>query len=239
MRIASFLLTITAGLLPFAAQAQAQPAQPPLKPAEMERTLEYMAGHEIEMSQENKDLLHRIENYLTRLTTIASDFIQVSPQGDLAAGKFYLMRPGQLRLQYEPPTPILMVTAGDYLVYYDYELKQVNYIDMDDTLISFLAREEIKFDDSVKVVDLTHSNNSLRVTLIQSKRPKDGMLTLEFSDSPLALRNMVVTDSAGQKTTVSLNNAKFGVKLDPELFKFKDPNLGGNRRPDKNKKLPK
>lgn len=146
------------------------------------------------------------------------------------------MRPGKLRLQYDPPTPILMVTSGDYLVYYDHELGQVNYIDMDDTLVGFLARPQVRFDDSVKVVDLTQINNSIRVTILQSEKPKDGMLTLELSDNPLQIRNMIVTDSAGQITTVSLNNAKFGVKLDADLFRFKDPNLGGHRQ---RKDLPK
>jgi outer membrane lipoprotein-sorting protein len=207
-----------------------------LSSAEMRKSLEFMAEKEIEMTDDEKKSLNRIEKYLTGLTSVMSDFIQVSPAGDLAAGKFYLMRPGKLRLQYDPPTPILMVTAGDYLVYYDYELKQVNYIDMDDTLIGFLARSEVRFDDTVKVIDLTKASGSLRVTLIQAKRPKDGMLTLEFADNPLSLRNVVITDSAGQKTTMSLNNAKFGIALDEELFKFKDPNLGGNKR--QKKKLP-
>ena len=207
-----------------------------LSPAEMRKSLEFMAEKEIEMTDDEKKSLNRIEKYLTGLTSVMSDFIQVSPAGDLAAGKFYLMRPGKLRLQYDPPTPILMVTAGDYLVYYDYELKQVNYIDMDDTLIGFLARSEVRFDDTVKVIDLTKASGSLRVTLIQAKRPKDGMLTLEFADNPLSLRNVVITDSAGQKTTMSLNNAKFSIALDEELFKFKDPNLGGNKR--QKKKLP-
>lgn len=204
-------------------------------PEEVKRSLEFMATRQVEMTPENKKVLERIENYLTGLTTVMADFIQVAPSGDIAVGKFYMMRPGKLRLQYEPPTPILMVTSGKFLVYYDYELQQVNYIDMDDTLVGFLARKEVKFDETVKVVDLKIANNSLRVTLLQSERPKDGMLTLELSDGPLQLRNMIVTDSAGQMTTVSLNNAKFGIQLDSELFVFKDPNLGGIR---KNKNLP-
>ncbi len=200
------------------------------RPAEVQRTMEVMAEKTIELTENNRATLNRIEQYLSSLSTIQSEFIQVAPNGDIAAGKFYMMRPGKLRLQYDPPTPILMVTAGDYLVYYDHELGQVNYIDMDDTLVGFLARPQVQFDDSVKVVDLTQSYNSIRVSILQSEKPKDGMLTLEFVDNPMQIRNMVVTDSAGQVTTVSLNNAKFGVPLDADLFKFKDPNLGGHRQ---------
>jgi outer membrane lipoprotein-sorting protein len=73
---------------------------------------------------------------------------------------------------------------------------------------------------------MQRSNGSLRISLIQSKRPKDGTLTLEFSDSPLSLRNMIVTDSGGQTTTVSLNNARFNAPIAADLFVFNDPHLG-------------
>ncbi|MDE3060750.1 MAG: outer membrane lipoprotein carrier protein LolA, partial [Pseudomonadota bacterium] len=69
--------------------------------------------------------IHRIEDYLSNLTTIVSDFTQVAPDGTLSTGKFYLKRPGKMRWQYNPPTPILMVSSGSELVYYDIELDQI------------------------------------------------------------------------------------------------------------------
>ena len=60
-------------------------------------------------------------------------------------------------------------------------------------------------------------------------RLRDGQLMLEFSDKPLLIRNMVVTDATQQQTTVSLNNARFGVPLDEELFDFRDPRKGRQR----------
>ncbi len=65
--------------------------------------------------------------------------------------------------------------------------------------------------------------------MAQRDKPDDGELTLEFSDHPLLLRNMVVRDATNQVTTVSLNHARFGVKLDPELFIFRDPRKGRRR----------
>ncbi len=167
--------------------------------------------------------LQRIERYLTGLTSIKSDFIQVAPSGDVTTGKFYLQRPGKLRMEYDPPTPILLVTNGSSLVYFDKELKQVTTIPLTGTLIGFLARKEVTFDSSVKIVNFTRKPGSLRVTLVEADHPRDGLLTLEFSDGPLKLRNMVVTDAGGQITTVSLNNARYGEALDPGLFVFHDP----------------
>ena len=45
------------------------------------------------------------------------------------------------------------------------------------------------------------------------KLPTEGQLTLEFSDKPLTIRNMIVRDATNQVTTVSLNNARFGMQL--------------------------
>jgi outer membrane lipoprotein-sorting protein len=171
----------------------------------------------------HEELVHRLEHYLSDLTTIAADFSQVAPDGSLTNGKFYLERPGRMRWQYNPPTPILMVADGKVLTYYDYELEQVNYIPLDSTLIGFLAEPQISFSGYVGLRTIEEQNDAIRVTIAERGKPGDGELMLEFSDKPLTLRNMVVTDATHQVTSVSLNNAQFGVKLDRELFVFRDP----------------
>src|SRR5690606_35599945 len=131
-------------------------------------------------------------------------------------------RPGKMRWQYNPPTPILMVSSGSTLVFYDYELEQVSHIPLDGSLVSFLAREKITFGDDVGITYISNEANAIRIEVAQKDKPTEGKLMLEFSDKPLTLRNMVVTDSTGQVTTVALTNATFGAKIDPKLFIFKD-----------------
>jgi outer membrane lipoprotein-sorting protein len=167
--------------------------------------------------------IESVENYLSGLTTIVADFTQVAPDGSLTSGKFFLQRPGKMRWQYNPPTPVLMVADGKELVFYDYELEQVSHIPLDSTLIGFLAQEKIRFDDSVGIQNIEEEAGVIRITLAQKDKPKDGQLMLEFSNNPLLIRNMVVTDATNQMTTVSLNNARFGEKVDKELFIFRDP----------------
>jgi len=165
----------------------------------------------------------RVEEYLSGLSTIISEFTQVAPDGSLAAGKFFLERPGRMRWQYNPPTPILMVANGSDLVYYDYELQQISHIPMDSTLIGFLAQKKIRFADDVGVISFSENAGTIRIGVAQRKKPEEGQLVLELSDKPLLIRNMVVTDAGGQITTVSLNNARFGTPIDKTLFDFRDP----------------
>jgi outer membrane lipoprotein-sorting protein len=168
-------------------------------------------------------VIDRVEQYLSGLTTIVSDFTQVAPDGSLATGRFYLERPGKMRWQYNPPTPVLMVADGKILNYYDYELKQVNYIKLDETVIGFLAQKDIRFDKKVGLMNVEEQNDVIRIMLAQRDKPDDGTLTLEFSDRPIAIKNMVITDATKQVTTVSLNHAQYGGALDKALFEFSDP----------------
>jgi len=178
---------------------------------------------EASVIEKNKYTIQRIEQYLTHLNTIVADFTQVAPDGSLTNGKFFLQRPGKMRWQYNPPTPVLMVANGKELIFYDHSLEQVSYIPLDGSLVSFLGREKITFGGDVGITEFTNEAEAIRIEVAQVKKPTEGKLMLEFSDKPLTLRNMVVTDAAGQVTTVSLQNARFGDKIPAELFVFKDP----------------
>ncbi|MBM3618369.1 MAG: outer membrane lipoprotein carrier protein LolA [Alphaproteobacteria bacterium] len=198
----------------FSAQAQSAKAMP---------------TKEIALNAEEKASVTRVEKYLSGLTTILADFVQIAPDGSLVSGKFYLQRPGKMRWQYEPPTPILMVADGRHLIFYDYELDQTSYIPLQDTLAGFLARKDIKFGKDVVITAIEEGAGTLRLTMVQKSKPKDGSLTLEFATEPLQLRNMLVFDATGQQTTVALNNARYGVPLDAKLFIFDDtikPRIG-------------
>ena len=167
--------------------------------------------------------IDRVAKYLSGLSTIVSDFTQVAPDGSLSSGKFYLKRPGRMRWQYNPPTPILMIANGSEFVYYDYELEQVSYIPLDSALVGFLAQEKITFDGKVGITSFEEKDGVIRLGLAQHDKPSEGALMLEFSDKPLLIRNLLVTDASGQKTSVALSDAKFGVGLEKDLFIFRDP----------------
>ena len=105
-----------------------------------------------EGSKEQREL-KRIEHYLNSINTLVADFTQVAPDGSIASGKFYLKRPGKMRWQYEPPTPVLIIANNGSLVYYDYELKQVTHLPIDSSLASILARKHIRLDDPDLVIE--------------------------------------------------------------------------------------
>ncbi|MCH7693935.1 MAG: outer membrane lipoprotein carrier protein LolA [Proteobacteria bacterium] len=166
----------------------------------------------------------RIEAYLNRIGTLKARFLQVSSTGELSEGTLFISRPGKLRIEYDPPVPILIVASRGVLTYFDKELEQVSEIDLDSTPAGILVGENISFfSGDFTLTRFKRQADVARVTLVRTEDPQEGSLTLIFSDRPLTLRKWIVTDAQGVKTTVSLLKTRFGLPLNPELFTFEAP----------------
>ena len=63
--------------------------------------------------------LARVEDYLNDLTTLKADFVQINPDGGTVTGELYYQRPDKMRLDYDPPSDILIISDGWTIVYYD------------------------------------------------------------------------------------------------------------------------
>ncbi|PKU21792.1 LolA family protein [Telmatospirillum siberiense] len=177
-------------------------------------------------SAESADV-EKAENYLNGITTFKAHFMQVNPDGATAEGTVYLWRPGRLRLDYDPPSPIEVVADGNFLIYYDKQLQQVSYLGLDSTPAGILVRPAIKLNgEDLKVTKVGHQPGIMNVTVIKAADPSQGRITLVFTESPFQLRQWQVTDPQGQVTTVSLFDASTGLTFDKDLFYFKDPKLG-------------
>lgn len=175
------------------------------------------------LSAADKTDIARIEAYFNRLKTVRAKFLQISSKGGVATGLFYLSRPGKIRFEYDPPTPILIVAGGLFLVYYDKELEQVTHVLLNSTPIGVLVREKVTLSGDLTVTALARGPGILGVRLVETDDAEKGSITLIFSDKPLSLRKWVVTDAQGARTTVSLSDVRLGLPLDPELFEFTDP----------------
>ena len=166
----------------------------------------------------------RIEAFLNGVSTLSARFLQVTSTGTYSEGTLYLWRPGRMRIEYDPPVPILMIADGRSLVYHDKKLKQVSYLGLESTPAGILLAETVSLSKSVTVTGFERGAGALRLTLVKTADPLEGSLTLVFGDKPLTLKKWVVTDPQGVTTTVSLLGARYGHPLDPELFRFVDPN---------------
>jgi len=176
------------------------------------------------LSAADESVVKQAEAYFDQIHTLKARFVQESANGAESEGTLYLDRPGKLRLEYAPPTPILVVGSGGTLVYYDSKLGQVSYVDLDSTMAGVLVRPEVRLDqDDLEVTKVGHQPGTVSITVTKRKEPSQGKITLLFTEKPFELRQWQVVDQQGQITNVTLYDAQAGLPLDDALFTFHDP----------------
>ena len=167
----------------------------------------------------------RIENYLNSITTLESRILQISSAGDFSEGTLFLAKPGKMRLEYDDPNPILLIADGTYLAYFDKELKQTSYFDLQSTQAAILLDKKISFSSGeIFITAFERGPSVFRLSLIKGGDPNGGAMKIIFSDKPLRLKKWTITDAQGIITNVSLVNPRFGHLLNPNLFIFEEPN---------------
>src|SRR5215216_6091811 len=74
------------------------------------------------LDDQQRALVQRINAYLTSVHTLIGDFVQVGPDGSRTDGKFYLQKPGRVRFEYNPPSPLELVADGSSVAVRDRRL---------------------------------------------------------------------------------------------------------------------
>ena len=167
----------------------------------------------------------KYERYLNSITTLSGNFTQVNSKGHQAAGTIQISRPGKMRLDYAPPSPLLVVADGEWLITYDKDQDEINYLSVEKTPASFILRPNIQFQGDVMVTRFLPKDKTTEISLVRTTDPEAGYITLVFNNTPLALKEWSVVDSQGVETRVQLSDLKANVALPPENFKINSPNI--------------
>jgi outer membrane lipoprotein-sorting protein len=177
------------------------------------------------LSDADRADLARIETYLNTLTTMESRFLQFSDEG-VAEGRIYLDRPDHLRIEYTPPTPVLMVASDIIVMFHDTALKQTTFLPVSETPAGFLLEKRIELGGDLTVTDFERSAQTFMVTLVQTDAPASGSVSLMFEDNPMRLAKWRLIDAQGAWVEVALMEPRFDVSFpnSSELFSTVDPN---------------
>ena len=165
------------------------------------------------------------ENYLNNLKTFEGHFSHTS-NGKTATGLLRMSRPWKMRLDYDAPQKLLVVTNKDWLLTYDKDLEESNYVSLSSTPAEFILRPSIKFTGDVEVTNIIRKeDDTTEITLVKRDEHDAGHITLTFKENPLSLKEWTIVDPQGSATTVLLDNVKTDVTFPERLFKFPKPSL--------------
>lgn len=218
------------------AQAETAPAETP-NAAEPEMKAEDAAVEEAVSDDEafndplvfegesDEEVVERLKSYLESVDTLQGDFSQISPSGAISEGRFYLRRPGLLRFEYDPPTPLLIVANGGMVYVRDDALETTDSYPLGKTPLKFLLRKKIGLDDDVNVVRVDRGVDSVAVTFASEDDETEGELSIIVSAPEMTLKRWVVRDIQNGITVVTLDNVVSGQRLANRLFET--PEAGG------------
>ena len=175
--------------------------------------LSYMSIHPA-----TADVISQAERWFEAITTMQAEFTQVASDGSAATGTLYLRRPSQMRLQYDGDAQLALIVSQGWLHVDEPVEKRVNSYPIGSTPFAPMLREDIQLRSPDFDTKTETKSGVISITLSQETGEAAGSLTLEFSESPFALRRWIILDAVGVETKVTLQNLQFGDRFNNFLF---------------------
>jgi outer membrane lipoprotein-sorting protein len=169
-------------------------------------------------SDQEKADLDKISAYLNTIHSLKADFVQIGPEGGVDEGELFLQKPGQIRFEYRPPSPVLIVATGGSVYVKNARLNTVDRYDLSDTPLGLLLNAYVDLKTNKAVIGVAEQNGAIIVRARTSANRNNSNITLVFSTPGIELRQWTVRDDQGGNTTVALQSLQSGASLDPALF---------------------
>lgn len=173
--------------------------------------------------------LNALSNYLNSIQTARAAFTQVNDDGTLSTGTLLLHRPGRMRFEYNAPDDLLVMAGGSQIAIFDgrSNLRNAERYPLRQTPLNLILERNVNLAARNMVVGHEFDGTATTVVAQDPDHPEYGSIALKFTPGPVELRQWIVTDGQGAKTTVILGDLEKGAQLAPRLF---DISAEENRR---------
>lgn len=154
--------------------------------------------------------LSQLSQYLNALTTAQAEFTQINPDGTISTGTLYIHRPGRMRFDYAPPEETLVMAGGGQVAVFDAKSnsRRPEQYPLSETPLSIILEQNVNLGQAGMVVGHSQDGNKTIVTAQDPRRPQYGKLEMVFTGNPVQLRQWVVIDGQGARTTTVLGDLR-------------------------------
>lgn len=165
------------------------------------------------------ELVAMAKDWLESVGTLNGTFIQQAPSGSTSSGAFYIRRPGLLRFEYEPPSPLLIIANGGTVFVRDEALKTTDSYPVGRTPLKFLLRRKIDL-DVADIKGVERGPDAFAIAIAARDEETQGELNLVFSAPDVELVRWIVRDARNGLTIVDLFEVEKDKRLDNNLFRI-------------------
>ena len=160
-----------------------------------------------------------LSRYLNNLSTAEAEFTQVNADGTIATGRVIIRRPGRVRFEYAPPDGTLVLASNGQVAVFDAKSNQPpEQYPLKRTPLNLILAKDVDLGRAKMVVGHSQDGNTTKVRAQDPEHPEYGSIDLIFTAGPVALRQWVINDDAGNATTVILGEMKTGGSFPGSLF---------------------
>ncbi len=176
-------------------------------------------SHATVFDANQRALLDKVSGYLSSVQTLVGNFVQIGPDGRRVEGAFSIQKPGKVRFQYNPPSPIDIVADGSSVVVRDRSLETADFYPLSQTPLRYLLADRIDLIRDTDVISVSADDTFITVVIEETQvMAGTSRLMIMFDAKNLQLKQWTVTDPQGLDTTVAVYNLDTAKKPDPNLF---------------------
>ena len=169
-------------------------------------------------AQQVSVLRPRIEEALSSIRTQRGRFIQIDTASGLGLqGNFFLSRPGRLRFEYDE-RPEYLIADGVHVARVNTNTGNITKVRLGATPLRILLNEDVDLTDGVTITRMEQTPDSLFVTLYETNKRDQGLLTVFLDVNTYELRGWKIEENDGATTTVILQDIESGVQINADTY---------------------
>ena len=163
--------------------------------------------------------LGELAGYINGITSAKSGFTQVNDDGSITTGEIFIKRPGRARFDYAAPDNSLVIAGGGRVAIFDPKSNvPPEQFPLARTPLNLILGRNIDFSTSNMIVGHSEDGEATVVTVQDPEYPEYGNIQLKFTGNPIQLRQWVITNDAGQQTTVIMQSLEKTSSIPSRLF---------------------
>ncbi len=160
-----------------------------------------------------------ISAYLNGIRTAEAEFTQINDDGTISTGRLFIRRPGAIRFEYDPPDKSLVLAWQGQVAIFDAKSNSApEKFPLVKTPLKLILAKNVDLGRERMVVGHKSDGKTTTVIAQDPEHPEYGSLELVFTGPPIELRQWVVNDASGQRTTVILGKLTLGKSFRRDLF---------------------